>query len=474
MCSWIAALGAIITIVASLLGFFAQQLIQFQDCPQQTPNTMVGISTTHSYNASGPPIFNMEYDMYPPMVAAINNGIVQSESAPNYDNVISHNCNSGNCTFPSDGGASYSTLGISHSCENVTSQVVEWHWPGPMNATQFTAYLNTTKTGNVSLGYPGQTAFSTGSMGSAYGTNTLITVKMIYKSSTYATNYSAISCSLFPTVKTYGANITRSVMHEQLVNERRIGGNILAPTNDSYIRFKLATSTTLRNGKNTTCERRQSAAPGYTQVAQGNIDAAPASRNLSKEELATWHYPNDCVYSLSKFSIDGIEAYFSEVFDDKNLIWAGRAGGNLGSIYLRQFFQGGNMTLSSVDKIFANIATTMSVTIRTNGAEGTAGYAKGVMWYDTTCMRVKWGWISLPAALIALSVAFLALVAVESRGTESDRLWKSSVLATLFCDVEQVDEHGIKPEGKQAMSNIAHSTSVSLGGGEGTLRLVSR
>lgn len=407
------------------------------------------------------------------MVAAINNGIVQSEAAPNYDSVIAHNCISGNCTFPSEGGASYSTLGVSHSCEDATSQVVKARFPNdPTNTT--IVYLNTTTTGNVSLGFPGQYAMSTGTMGSKYGNNTLVTVKMIYKASTDATNFSAVSCTLFPTMKTYGVNITKSVMYEQLILERRIGSNILA-SNDSFIGFKLATGTTLRNGKNVTCQRKSSSAIGYTKVAQGNVDAAPAyGTNLTEDASTVWYYPSDCVYSLAKFSIDGIEAYISEIFDDQKLIWASRRGGNQGSIYLRQFFQGGNMTLASVDKIFGNMATTMSVTIRTNGAEGTDGYAKGVMWYNTTCMHVKWAWISFPAALIGLSVVFLALVAIESRGTESDRLWKSSVLATLFCDVEQVDEHGMKPEGKQAMSDIACSTSVQLDGGDGVLRLVSR
>lgn len=72
--------------------------------------------------------------------------------------------------------------------------------------------------------------------------------------------------------------------------------------------------------------------------------------------------------------------------------------------------------------------------------------------------------------MIALSGVFLILVAFENRGIETDRLWKSSFLAAIFCEVE-VHE---KPVGKGEMKAVAKSTSVSLEGKSETLRLVAR
>lgn len=71
--------------------------------------------------------------------------------------------------------------------------------------------------------------------------------------------------------------------------------------------------------------------------------------------------------------------------------------------------------------------------------------------------------------MIALTGVFLVLVAFENRGIENDRLWKSSFLAALFCDVEVHET----PVGKEEMSAVAKPTSVSFEGKSGRLRLVA-
>jgi hypothetical protein len=38
--------------------------------------------------------------------------------------------------------------------------------------------------------------------------------------------------------------------------------------------------------------------------------------------------------------------------------------------------------------------------------------------------------------MFGLTGLFLLLIAIENRGVETDRLWKSSFLAALFCEVE--------------------------------------
>jgi hypothetical protein len=64
---------------------------------------------------------------------------------------------------------------------------------------------------------------------------------------------------------------------------------------------------------------------------------------------------------------------------------------------------------------------------------------------------------------------FLVLVAIDNRGIETDRLWKSSFLAALLCEVE-LHEKVVR---KEEMKAIAKSTSVSLRGTSGKLRLVA-
>ena len=93
------------------------------------------------------------------------------------------------------------------------------------------------------------------------------------------------------------------------------------------------------------------------------------------------------------------------------------------------------------------------------------------MWANTTCVYVRWEWIAFPVVMIALTGLFLLLVIIDNWKVESDRLWKSSVLATLFCEV---DVERDRPKGKEEMSEIAKSTGVSLEGKSGRLRMVVR
>jgi hypothetical protein len=113
----------------------------------------------------------------------------------------------------------------------------------------------------------------------------------------------------------------------------------------------------------------------------------------------------------------------------------------------------------------------MTAFIRTHGVEGEAGYAKGDTWINTTCVYVRWEWIAFPVAMIALTGLFLLLVIIDNWGVESDKLWKSSMLATLFCEV---DIQRDRPEGKKEMKEMATTTGVSLEGKSGRLRLVTR
>jgi hypothetical protein len=91
------------------------------------------------------------------------------------------------------------------------------------------------------------------------------------------------------------------------------------------------------------------------------------------------------------------------------------------------------------------------------------------MWVTTTCVYIRWPWIAFPAIMVGLSGIFLLLVAIESRHIETDRLWKSSFLAALLCEVEVHQQ----PVGKDEMKTMVRSTSVSVGGNSGRLRLVT-
>jgi hypothetical protein len=72
--------------------------------------------------------------------------------------------------------------------------------------------------------------------------------------------------------------------------------------------------------------------------------------------------------------------------------------------------------------------------------------------------------------MIGITGVFLILVAIENRGIENDRLWKSSFLAALFCEVEV----GEKPVGKEQIKSVASSSSMRFEGKSGILRSIAR
>jgi hypothetical protein len=138
--SYLAALSAIVTIMASLTGFFSQQLVQFQDCLEKDLAGLVNISRTNSYAQTGGSVqSNVPVD-YAPMVAAINVGVLQPLG--DLTNVLSSGCSSGNCTFSDTDIPSFSTVAISHFCEDITARIRILNETKPTTSTPYTsAYL---------------------------------------------------------------------------------------------------------------------------------------------------------------------------------------------------------------------------------------------------------------------------------------------------------------------------------------------
>lgn len=238
--------------MASLLGFFTQQLVVFQDCLQKDPQANVGVWKTNNFNITGMSTGNGKADLYTPMVAAINVGIIQPVN--DLTSVLSDSCVTGNCTFPGSDSGSFSTVGLGYTCTDITSQLV---YAG--NSTNSTVSLNMSSLSSNKPLVIGNKAspivLSTGAIsGSLDNSGSLVTVKMMYRKSFDQANVSAISCAIFPEVQTYHVNITKGKLMETLVDSVQIGRNalpVIRPYTFSYdlwTSHKRATSYVLRNG----------------------------------------------------------------------------------------------------------------------------------------------------------------------------------------------------------------------------------
>jgi hypothetical protein len=116
----------------------------------------------------------------------------------------------------------------------------------------------------------------------------------------------------------------------------------------------------------------------------------------------------------------------------------------------------------------------MTSIIRTNPADNQTQPVHGTVWYAKTCIVVNWAWISYPAVMIGLCAVFLVLVHIESRDVDSQRLWKSSTLAMLFCELDEEVVAAARPLQRDAMGDTAKTTGVQLERDVDGLRLVGK
>jgi hypothetical protein len=473
-----------------------QQLIQFDDCLQPNHNSTVLLERTNYYGASGRRFGPMDFDYFAPMAVAMDVGILQP--AQDLTNILSHGCATGNCDFPTLQGETFSTLAIDHTCEDITSQaetrvipdnatwtLEDWRVSADSytlpNGTMQMRYVVAVSMGNMSAhplsfamgGWPGTLVTGVTPFTESSPRPDIGTVKMIGRPVVDIERYWAISCSFFPTVNTYSARITDSVLSEELVRSVPLGLNQILPAHPEWskgefaISHKIGTTRTIQGGREIMCEPQEHPAPGYDPIAQSNI-LNPGSRIGDfglVNNTRVLYLPQDCVWQFGTHAIAGIHKYLNYIFGDR---WVGEAPGYFdGTMQMRQLYQGGNMTLDSVNQLMANMTRSMSTVIRTYGNHNfsgipDAGPARGTMLSNETCVHVRWSWLAFPAVIIVLSGIFLVFVHIESRGTERDRLWKSSILALLFCELDREIVDDARPICKSVITKIAKSTRVSL------------
>jgi hypothetical protein len=477
-------MGAIITIMASFAGFFSQQLVQFDGCLEKDTAGLVNISRTNFYARTGGSTSTNVYVDYAPMVAAINVGVLQSPG--DLTSTLSSGCNSGNCTFSDVDTPSFSTVAITNVCEDITARIRIVNVSDPARPIETFLRLNygNNQSFEWSKGLDNTVVYSWTGPGS--NSSDIIAIYFLFRSDRTNTTWRATNCRLFPTINTYAARIKNSQLEENLIDTvplTRIGAQFdVPPRGDGEFRnqvfnwsHRMTTNSMIRNGTRESCEGSENPASGLTRFMKSSDEATYVNKTGHTNPSAGWkwwYFPKRCDWALSSFSTAAMKDTLKEVFHNQN-VSTGYHGGASGSTHLRVLFQEGNITFNTVDQRIRHLATSMTTIIRTNGGAGNftddPENAIGTVWNNTTCMYIRWPWLSFQIVLIGLTGVFLVLIAIDNRGIETDRLWKSSFLAALLCEVE-VHEKAV---GREEMKSIAKLTSVSLEGTSGRLRLVA-
>lgn len=117
----LATFGAVITICALAIDPFSQQVLKYRNCLEPNDSVAAQISVTNRYTLTGGHIGADESAMSSDMTLSIYNGLLSS--VENSSSLVSVTCPSGNCTFASENGATYSSVAICQKTQEITQQI---------------------------------------------------------------------------------------------------------------------------------------------------------------------------------------------------------------------------------------------------------------------------------------------------------------------------------------------------------------
>ncbi|KAK8009237.1 hypothetical protein PG991_011788 [Apiospora marii] len=102
----------------------------------------------------------------------------------------------------------------------------------------------------------------------------------------------------------------------------------------------------------------------------------------------------------------------------------------MGELMPRRLYDSGNIDMEHVETTFADLANSMTRLLRTHGSENYSAPAVGEAYYYSTCIEVRWLWITFPSALAVLTVVLLASV-IRMSHVQDKPVWKSSPLVWI-------------------------------------------
>lgn len=323
----------------------------------------------------------------------IYSGIFQSQ-APHSD-AAEMECSTGNCTF-----ATYQSLGFCSSCTDITDLL--HHSTRYDEESQFLEDVYT-----LSNGLSWSTILASAILMNASTYMDLLRLDM--GNAALIVNFTAISlsidsafsdtpqphateCTLYFCINTYEAVVREGQLSE---NQTLVAtsSNTTSLVHDELQDFILTPSTCYFNG---------------THIQDPDDD-----------------YEN-CVYKVDAFSRLALKNSISPLFNGSaaslntyRQIWTDPI----------QALYGTAGTFTEIESTFKSLALSLTNNARTKICNSKV---EGTAWTTQSYVHVRWQWLALPAALLALGLSFLVVTVVKTR---NQYIWKSSPLALLFSDL---------------------------------------
>lgn len=265
------------------------------------------------------------------------------------------------------------------------------------------------------------------------------------------TNHFAVACGLTACLKTFGANVTNGVYQEREVSSVDL-------TRSAHAGYTLATNRTLRDGtwqscmptpQNTTTNnlRINTTTMGLISQVSDYGEEYAVSAGIDLENITVgeslW-YPDDCVWWFGRSPAEAMSQHLDDLFGNKTLdtpYWSRGPSSAQGDLWLVTLYRNGTANMDTVNAYMDGLAWSVTANMRqTSNAADTPlalRVASGQMQELQSCLKVRWAWLSLPASLLGLQLAFLVVIVVISGSMKHWRGdWKDSSLALLYHGLE--------------------------------------
>ncbi|KAF2647844.1 hypothetical protein K491DRAFT_784470 [Lophiostoma macrostomum CBS 122681] len=464
----VAAIGACITVLALAVDPFAQQIIRPISCHRDISggaaaipqtNRMIGIG---SHTGAGTASIPLELDI------AIQAALLNVTEPLNVE------CTTGNCTFPTESrGEAYQTLGIDSLCVDRSKDVEEdnslgitYSWPdfGNSSICHSDYSFNGTSCHSSVIG-----------IGSTSQSNDqgLVTAGFLMFTQDCSANQTdqclvplAVECSLWPAILTLGASVEIGRLQQDLLSSQPLE-HYQDTTGAPWMQIP---ERTLRNGSWQPCSPTDTSTADNTVQVYGSDSKEWQLWPDSGESLPSQWYPADCVWYIDYETNLALQQYLAGLLEASIYSTSGPVYPYtfVGEYWLKILYGNVDATASRVAAFAQQIANATTIWVQSNPKRNaTIPYTHGTAVQTTTCIEVRWAWLSFPSSLILLTLAFLILTARKTRAgarwNAPRSTWKSSPLAVLFVGLAENERRQYAQVDKTSdMINRSRNMSVSL------------
>jgi hypothetical protein len=456
--SYLATLGAFITVAALAVDPFAQQILQYYSCSIAVPGQTASIPRNNNFTADTIVTFTAggQRSLDEKMAGSIWLGVLQPPQ--NLSSQINVQCPSGNCTFPANSGATYDTIAMCSSCSDISNQIV--------NLTESDGVYNYTlplssKSANDSMNIGRSVSFRS----RIVDTPDLLAFESIMftkddlscndTKQACRVNAFATHCSLIPCVQSYKADMKSFTLDEELVSSTNM---IYDAHSDGMLgSFSLVTNSTIRNGVQHDCITSKENTPENTVALTWNNTKVTG---MNQRNITHWVSP-DCFFQFDLTS-QATREFLWSMYTEQSLSFPyNNIYNSIGDLWIKRFYHKGTANLTTSNEYMNGLAIAMSAQMR-RGHDASQD-AIGTVLAQQRCVHIEWAWICLPASLVLMSILFLAATIWSSLTQAWHGMWKSSSLALIFASLEsEILLHSGTLDRKSQMSNSANEIEVQF------------